>query len=78
MAVFLKHKDKNKFIKDVVWVDGKVSFTDDTRDAKHYENDWFANAEKDQLQHYCELKYEDGGLAEDYTDIIPYLVVYYT
>ena len=78
MAVLLKHAEKNKYVKEVVWADGKVIFTDKPGEAKHYQNDWFADAERKQLQHYCELTYEEGGLAEDYTDIIPHLVINFT
>jgi hypothetical protein len=78
MAVVLKHHDKDLYVKNVVWADGKVEFTDKASNAKGYSNDWFANAEKSQLQHYCELSYEEGGLAEDYSDIIPNLVVHFT
>lgn len=78
MAVHLKHKDKNTFVKSVSWVDGKVTFTDKASEAKRYNNDWFAKAEKEQLQHYCELTYEEGGLAENYKDTIPFLEIYFT
>ena len=78
MAVLLKHKDKDTFVKHVIWVDGKVEFTSKPSEAKRYENDWFANAELDQLKHYCEMTYDEGGLAEDDNDVIPHLVVYFT
>lgn len=77
MGVVLKHHDKEKYVKSVSWVDGKVEFTDELNEAKLYQNDWFATAEKDQLNHYAAMTYEDGGLAEDYTDTIPHLVVHY-
>lgn len=78
MAVHLKQHGKDVFIKKVSWVDGKVEFTDSSSNAKRYNNDWFANAERSQLQHYCQLSYEEGGLAEDYSDVIPELEVYFT
>lgn len=78
MAVHLKQKNKNTFVKSVSWVDGKVEFTDKEGEAKRYTNDWFAKAEREQLQHYCEMTYEEGGLAEDYSDIIPHLEIYFT
>jgi hypothetical protein len=78
MAVHLKQKNKNTFVKSVSWVDGKVEFTDKEGEAKRYANDWFAKAEREQLQHYCEMTYEEGGLAEDYSDIIPHLEIYFT
>jgi hypothetical protein len=78
MAVLLKHHDKEKYVKSVSWVDGKVEFTEKPGEAKRYQNDWFASAEKDQLIHYAAMTYEEGGLAEDYTDTIPHLVIHYT
>ena len=78
MAVLLKHLDKDVYIKSIDWVSGKVDFTDNPGSAKHYSSDWFANAEKSQLQHYASMTYDEGGLAEDYTDIIPNLVVHFT
>jgi hypothetical protein len=78
MAVLLKHHDKDKYVKSVSWADGKVEFTDKPGEAKHYQNDWFAMAENKQLQHYASMTYEEGGLAEDYTDTIPHLVVHFT
>jgi hypothetical protein len=78
MAVLLKKKGEDKYVKSVSWVDGKVEFTDKTGEAKHYQNDWFANAEQQQLAHYAAMTYEEGGLAEDYSDVIPHLAVYFT
>ena len=78
MAVLLKKKGEEKYVKSVSWVDGKVEFTDKTGEAKHYQNDWFANAEKQQLEHYAAMTYDEGGLAEDYSDVIPHLAVYFT
>lgn len=78
MAVLLKHEEKDIYVKSVDWVDGKVEFTDTTSNAKRYSNDWFAMAERTQLQHYASMTYEEGGLAEDYTDTIPHLVVHFT
>ena len=78
MAVLLKHKDKNTFVKAVSWVDGKVTFTDKASEAKRYNNDWFAKAEKEQLQHYCALSSEEGGLAENYNEVIPFLEIHFT
>lgn len=78
MGVLLKHQDEDTYVKTVSWVDGKVEFTDKPLDAKHYSNDWFAMAEKTQLQHYASMTPEEGGLAEDYTDVIPHLIVYFT
>ena len=78
MAVVLKHQDKNIYVKSVNWVDGKVEFTNKADEAKKYANDWFAMAEKTQLQHYASMTYEDGGLAEDYSDTIPHIAVHFT
>lgn len=78
MAVVLKHQDKNVYVKSVNWVDGKVEFTNKADEAKKYANDWFAMAEKTQLQHYASMTYEDGGLAEDYSDTIPHIAVHFT
>ena len=46
--------------------------------AKKYCNDWLAMAENTQLQHYASMTYEEGGLAEDYTDTIPHIAVHFT
>jgi hypothetical protein len=78
MAVLLKQKDKENYIKSVSWVDGKVEFTDNQEDAKKYKSDWFADTEKQQLQHYSQLTYDEGGLDGDYEDIMNDLFVYYT
>ena len=78
MGVVLKHHDKDTYVKSVSWADGKVEFTDKQSEAKLYQNDWFAMAEKTQLQHYASMTYEEGGLAEDYSDIMPHLVVHFT
>ena len=78
MGVVLKHQDKDIYVKSVSWVDGKVEFTKKPNEAKQYSNDWFATAERAQLQHYASLTYEEGGLAEDYTDTIPHLAVCFT
>lgn len=78
MGVFLKHKDQDIYIKSVSWVDGKVEFCDSTENAKRYKSDWFADAEKQQLQHYCEIPYEEGGLEGDHKDVIKELSIYFT
>jgi hypothetical protein len=78
MGVVLKHKDKDIYVKSVNWVDGKVEFTKKPDEAKKYSNDWFAMAEKTQLQHYASMTYEEGGLAEDYSDTIPHIAVHFT
>ena len=79
MGVHLKHINSNVFIKSVNWTEGEVEFTDNSDEAKSYQNDWFAGAEKQQLQHYASMPYEEGGLKidEEYSDVIPELIVYY-
>lgn len=78
MATFLKHREKDLYIKSVSWVNGTVEFTDDQSEAKRYKGDWFSDAELQQLKHYCDLKPDEGGLAEDYSDAIPYMITYMT
>jgi hypothetical protein len=78
MAVVLKHQDKDIYVKSVSWVDGKVEFTKKPDEAKKYSNDWFAMAEKTQLQHYASLPVGNEGFVEDYTDTIPHLAVCFT
>lgn len=78
MAVLLKQQDKEIYIKSVDWASGKVHFTDKPEEAKTYKGDWFADAEKEQLQHYAALPYEEGGLCGDHIDAIPELFVYFT
>ena len=80
MGVHLRQRDNNVFIKSVNWTEGEVKFTDDSNEAKSYLNDWFANAEMKQLQHYASMSYEDGGLKIDkeHSDVIPNLIVYFT
>jgi len=78
MPVLLKHKDKEVYIRSVNWADGEVSFTDDVKQAKVYDNDWFADAEKSQLTCYAAKPYEKGGLKGEYVSEIPEMVVHYT
>ena len=78
MAVLLKHRDKDVYIRSVDWVSGEVSFTDDVNLAKSYQNDWFADAERSQLNCYAAKPYEKGGLKGEYVSEIPEMVVYYT
>ena len=78
MGVVLKHHDKDIYVKNIVWADGKVEFTSKSSEAKQYSNDWFANAEKSQLQHYASMPYEEGGLAGDHSETIENLVVHFT
>lgn len=50
MGVFLKHKDKEQFLKSYDGVTGDLQFTDNINEAKGYQNDWFGKAELDYLQ----------------------------
>ena len=78
MAVLIKHRDKEVYIRSVDWASGEVSFTDDINQAKSYKNDWFADAEKSQLTCYAAKPYEKGGLKGEYVSEIPEMIVYYT
>jgi hypothetical protein len=42
---YLKHSEKELFLKKIDNVNDKLEFTDDVHEAKCYDNDWFANAE---------------------------------
>jgi hypothetical protein len=55
-----------------------VEFTNKAAEAKKYNNDWFAMAEKTQLQHYASLPVGNEGFVEDYTDTIPHIAVHLT
>ena len=57
MAVLLKHRDEEKYLKSYNGVTGDIQFTDKQSEAKSYSNDWFAKAELEHLQfHFPEEK----------------------
>jgi hypothetical protein len=78
MSVVLKAKDKEIYIKSVDWTSGKVEFTENHYEAKAYRSDWFADAERVQLQHYATIPYEKGGLCGDHVDEIKDMSIYFT
>lgn len=76
-VVLLKENNKDNYVKSVNWVDGKVEFTSSPLSAKRYKSDWFAIAERQQLEHYSQLPYEEGGLEGDLAETVAALSVYF-
>lgn len=69
MSCYLKHREKDLYLKSYDGETGKVEFTKSQGEAKNYSNDWFANAEKSFLQfHFPDYN-------KEYLD---YLIPYYT
>lgn len=80
MPCVLKVNDKEKYVKSYTPLTGKIEFTNDKNEAKGYTNDWFANAEKTQLEFYANLPVEEGGLDGDpkqIAELVPVLEPYY-
>ena len=80
MPCVLKVHNKEKYVKSYTPLTGKIEFTDNKEEAKGYSNEWFAKAEKTQLEFYAKLPVEEGGLDGDHKEVaefVPALESYY-
>jgi hypothetical protein len=59
MAAYLKHSEKQLYLKAIDKQNDKLEFTENVAEAKPYDNDWFAKAELEFIQfHYPDYKEE--------------------
>ena len=67
MKLTLKNKDGD-FLKEIDTEETQISFTSNKKEAKTYQNEWFATVEAEYVQYHFK------ELGEKVTTLYPYLV----